>query len=360
MRKLTLFAVLLAAACGDGQDVLEPQAADLQNNPPTTATIAIQGVVWEYGCPDFPCPVLPIVQQHINAGHWFWMPQSQTSRPSIYLPALRVVVPLRTHKETPIIDPPIINPPPTPALSGPAKITGRILPPVDQVVCSGFKLNLTNGSQWQFSTGTITYQYVEFNPATQQWEPTGLTSVVPFGASAWAAMLNGSYGLYPPFGNMEYNAIITANLVSGTFKATVDHTFLCHLPPPPAPPAPTLDGPDHVFGGMNWPNVQCPVQLTLDSPDQGPWTFVSGRETIHFLKWDFQLDNHVRTGQNVSKDLSGSDWDQLLNGGYLAVPGVVIPAHEIVYEITVARGPYTFDLTHTLKCTADGGPGAAD
>jgi hypothetical protein len=192
MRRSLLFLVLAAAACGDNAaPVIEPTSAALNTAPPSTALVTLGGVQYEYGCPDFPCPVLSIVTDQINAGNWFWMPPGTFNTPAIYLVVLRTPVKLRTP-QPPIVKPPIITPTPVnPSLSGPTDLLGQILPPVNQVSCGNFKLTLTSpdGGPWEFVTGNILYEYVAYNPITTSWQPTGSSSNVAFGATAWSELL---------------------------------------------------------------------------------------------------------------------------------------------------------------------------
>jgi len=356
-RSLVLLLVAAAACSGDRGPVFEPASGASATILPNTARTTIDGIDYEYGCPDFPCPVTALVTQHINAGLWFWLPDGTFTHRAIYLMVLRAPVQMKIVPDEEEINPPPPPPTPTqPSLEGPTEVLGQILPPINQLTCGGFDLDLISpdGGSWDFVTGTITYQYVTFNATTQEWEETGASSNVPFGADAWQRLLAGTYRLYPPFPNTEYYARFTANLRRGTTTVQVTHELLCHQDLPPAPPpAPSLDGPTTIVGTRIQPvrNLVCTgVELELISPDQGPWDFVSGNEVLEFYAWDPVKRMFVSTGNSATTPLDSDDWDDLLGGTYVLDPVVFTGPYFATFNVTLERGAFQHTVSHTLAC----------
>jgi hypothetical protein len=355
-RSLVLLLVAAAACSGDRETVFDPTIGASADLLPNTATVVIGGVEYEYGCPDFPCPVTAIVTQHINSGQWFWLPDGTFTHRAIYLTILRVPVQMKVVPDEEEINPPPTPTPKQPYLDGPTEVLGRILPTINQLTCGEFDLDLISpdGGSWDFVSGTITYQYVTFNPTTQEWEPTGQSSNVPFGAEAWANLLAGTYRLYPPFPNLEYYALFTAKLKRGTTTVQVTHELLCHKDVPPAPPpAPSLDGPTQILGKRPPPvkNLICTgVELELISPDQGPWDFVSGSQVLEFYAWDPVKRMFVSTGNSTTTPLDSDDWDDLLDGEYTTDPIIFTGPYFATFNITLERGPFQHTVSHRLAC----------
>ncbi len=356
MRRL-LPLVLLLAACGtDVSYPTEPQASALVPTTQYTVQQTIDGTLYEYGCPDFPCPVNPIYTQQIAQHNFFWMPAGIYPKPTIYLPVLKAPIQLRPITEPPVIKPPVVLPPPPPSLDGPTDLLGRKTSPINQIVCEGFKLRLTSpdGGTWDFANGTIQYQFVVYDANTGTWVPNGINATVGLGATVWNALLNGTVALYPSYGNLEYKATFTANLKRGDTQASVQHTLLCHLASPP-PPAPSLDGVSQIVG-VRQPKKQVichDAQLWLNSPDHGPWTFVSGTRTLSWMTYDAQKKKWGLNGQTSATSLSAADWDDLLEGIYDIDPGTTPGPYNTTFTVTVSRGQYQHTLSHTLVC---GGP----
>lgn len=357
-RSLVLLLVAAAAACsGDTDPVFDPSSGASATLVANTARTIIDGIEYEYGCPDFPCPVAQIVTDHINARLWFWLPDGTFTNPAIYLTVLRTPVQMKVVPDEEEINPP--PPPPAPKqpwLDGPTEVLGQILPPINQLTCGGFDLDLISpdGGTWEFVSGTIRYQYVTFNASTQEWEVTGAASNTPLGATAWSELLAGTYRLYPPFPNLEYYAIFTVNLKRGTATAQVTHELLCHKNLPPAPPpAPSLDGPTQYVGSRIQPvrNLVCRnVELELISPDQGSWDFVSGTQKLEFYAWDPVKRMFVSTGNFATTALSTTAWSQLLGGTYTLDPVVFTGPYYATFTVTVSRGAFQHTLTHTAAC----------
>jgi len=359
MRKFLAISMLVLAACSDAPAMTEPVAANSVPSGAMTATTVINGVTYEYGCPDFPCPITQIVVDHIENHLWFWMPPGTFAKPTIYLYILKTPVQLRQVAPTTVIEPPVIQPPPPPpTLTGPTIVVGKVFGPLSQITCDHFSLSLVSpdGGPWDFVTGQVTYEYGSVDSYTAVFTPNGNSSVVGFNWAAWNQLLAGTYTLYPPFPNTEYRAHFKANLERGTNTATVEHTFVCRKAPPPAPPAPTLSGPTGILGqraSKTSPFVCSNVLFTLVSPDGGPWTFVSGLRKIEFYMFDMIQNKWVLNGNSQTASVTSTGWQQLLAGTYAINPGVPSGPYKATFTITLARSPFQHTLTHSVDC---GGP----
>lgn len=161
--------LLLSMACGDaGQAILEPVSVASPN--PANAIVSVDGAQYEIGCPDYPCPVSPLVLQHIADKRYFWLPPGTFTWPAIYLYILKVPVQLRPVTQPTVVRTPTA-PPPEPDLIGPGELIGEPSGANALVVCSNvpLSLNIPDAGTWDFVSGDIEYEYVTWNAASASW-----------------------------------------------------------------------------------------------------------------------------------------------------------------------------------------------
>lgn len=360
-------AVLLLGACGpeeaSREALLEP-AADMAMTPASTATAVIEGRTYTYGCPDFPCPVLDIVTDHINRGLFFWMTPVE-GRPRIYLPVLRTPVLLTLFTKPDTIFPPIVVEPEAPSLDGPTELRGDFVPPVNQLVCRDFTLELISPDlgPWRFVRGEMMLDYMK--DSYEGWIPSGYTSLMPFGEDAWSQLLNGDYAIYSPFPSppaygVHFSVLVQRTVGDHPFEYTVEHEMMCgtdeYYEPKP-PPEPRLTGPEMVKG-KKYPDLGIVCRnftLELRSEDEGQWDFVAGDMRLEYLKWRHDLRRWVPTGETTTRTLGPDMWWQLLHGTYVLKPA---NRHAMAYITTVSatvermyRGQeWSFPVQHTFTC----------
>lgn len=350
--------LLLSMACGDaGQAILEPVSVASPN--PANAIVSVDGAQYEIGCPDYPCPVSPLVLQHIADKRYFWLPPGTFTWPAIYLYILKVPVQLRPVTQPTVVRTPTA-PPPEPDLIGPGELIGEPSGANALVVCSNvpLSLNIPDAGTWDFVSGDIEYEYVTWNAASASWVSTGQVDEVPFGNVAWSEMLAGTFQLMPPKGNMDYNATFVVRLQRGTYKVTVSHTLLCARQSVTLaePPAPSLTGPTDYRGTRDNPErslVCTAIGVTLISPDGGPWDFVAGSRTLEFVAYDPLARSFILSGVTQTDALSPSDWQSLLAGTYVVDLQARTAPFYMTFTVTVERGSYQHTISHRAVC---GGP----
>lgn len=356
-RSMFILPLLVAAACGEeAQDILDPIASNALV-PTTTAVVIVDGGQYTIGCPNFPCPVTPLVLEHIANGKYFWLPSGTFPKPTIYLFVLKVPVQLDAVPTPTIVTPP--TSPPAPELTGPAIVQGYPLGAMAQVVCSNipYALNAPDQGPWDFVNGEIYLDYVTWNATQNQWVSTGQSSIIPFSSVAWGQMLGGTFRTIAAIGNRDYYATVSATLKRGSFQTTVSHKLLCSRQGPPAviPPAPSIDGETEYHGTRTSPtsgNLVCSaIGVTLTSPDNGPWSFVSGERFLEFTKFNGQT--FVLNGVTRTDPFSAADWQDLLDGTYVIDLQMSAPPYFFTFNVILERGQYQHTVTHRAVC---GGP----
>lgn len=341
----TALMLLLLGACGPDEtsnpEVLAPNA-DMVNGQPATATAVIDGKEYTYGCPDFPCPVLSIVTEQIDAGKYFWT-APVGGMPTIYLYVLQTPVKLHIVTQDGDIMPPEVEPVP-PAINGPAEMLGAFLPPINQLVCQGVALNLVSpdNGPWDFVRGQLVLGYMD--DSGEGYAESGVTTVVPLGERNWNDLLAGVYAMYPPVpGTPAYHVNFSATLrrVVGekTYEFPVEHDMMCgseeYFAPKP-PPDPSLTGPEYVKGTrLHDRGLVCnEFALQLVAPDEGEWYYESGEMVLEYMRWGADLHRLVPTGRTTVRTMGSDMWDQLLNGNYFLKPGLD-NANALAYRVTV-------------------------
>lgn len=324
---LTFAALLLVAgACGpDAKESEDPMGLDANMDVlPATATVVIDGTEWTYGCPDFPCPVMPIVAEHIGNKQFFWMPEGTYPNPTIYLYVLHTPVPLRKVAKNGDVKPPPPVPLP-PILDGPATLRGRHMPPINQLVCQkawviiGYKDLL----KWDYVDGTMVLTELKRDMGGG-WVPGGMQQTIPLGAKNWDDLQNMRFAIYTPWPAGEaVQAEFAFNLrhtnEDTTYNHTLTHTLVCGSDSyfePTEPPAPVLTGPTKVKAKREMFNVVCrKVDLALLVPDGAPWDFVEGT-----MKYEFYNRKHGKwneVGWPWAFPLTANDWNRFFTGDYV-------------------------------------------
>jgi hypothetical protein len=301
--------------------------------------------------------VTPLVLDHISRELYFWLPAGTLPKPAIYLYVLRT--PVQLHAVTP---PTIVVPPQTPtdpSLTGPSVVQGYAFGPMAQIICGSvpYSLEVPDQGVWDFASGEVYYEYLQWNASQSAWVKTGQTSIVPLTDQAWAQIVAGTFALIPPVGDRAYYATVSAELMRGAYETTVSHMLLCakQVPTPPAiPPAPSIDGPTEYVGARPSPaigNLVCSlIGLTLTSPDSGPWNFVSGERFMEFMRFNPPTQSFVLNGQTRTDALSPTDWQNLLNGTYTIDLQAKSGPYFFTFTVVVERGQYQHTLTHTAVC----------
>jgi hypothetical protein len=355
-RTILIVPLLILAACGDdAADVLDPVTSNALVASPT-AVVTVDGDQYRIGCPDFPCPVLPVVLNQIAQGNWVWVPAGTFAKPAIYLYALETAV-----KLSQVTPPTIVLPPQTPAnpeLTGPSVVQGYPFGGMAQIMCGNvpYSLNVPDQGSWDFDSGEVYYEYVRWDASQAAWVKTGQTSFVPLTGAAWSQVVAGRFMLLAPMGGRAYYATVSAELLRGTHRTTVSHRLLCagQIPTPAIPPAPSLDGPVEYTGTRPSPaigNLVCSlIGVALTSPDNGPWDFVSGDRFIEFMRFDSPTKSFVLNGQTRTDALSQADWQSLLNGTYAIDLQTRTGPYFFSFTVLVERGQYQHTLTHRAVC----------
>ena len=291
-------AVLLLGACGPEATsrggLLEP-AADMATQPASTATATIDGKEYTYGCPNFPCPVLELVTEHIERGLFFWLtPIGGQER--IYLYVLTWPVVMTPVEKDPL--PPIVIEPDAPSLTGPVELHGRFYPPMNVLVCRDFTLELISpdGGLWSFMRGEMTFEYMKDSEAG--WIASGETALVPFGAGVWSQLLSGEYVMlstvaFPPAYDVHFNVLLQRKVGDQSFEYTVEHELMCgseeYYEPEP-PPEARLTGPEMVKG-RKYPDLYPDLgivcknfDLELNCEGEAEWAYAGGQMVLENLR----------------------------------------------------------------------------
>jgi hypothetical protein len=346
-----------------------------------TATVTIDGTTFEYGCPDYPCPVTALVKDHADRGKFFWMEPSPFPVPAIYLIVLSTPVKLRAE---PVLPPP---PPPflklAPALNGPDELMGERMGPNQELVCRNINLAIESmdGRDWMFISAGRTIRLLDWDWGTDSWVATATaTSMQSYVNHAeWSQLERGYYGLHPGVASTTYDATFDVIVETGNEgeRETISHTLRCTDPVPPEPPEPLkpyLTGPEMVRGEWQkgghwwWPTYRLTcsdLDLELVSPDGGPWALVpNGELEIKYLNWDSfrkQWEHHPIYWWPTTINFGVSDWNMMLAHDYTIVPPITehsksLDGYKGMVTVTVIRTVGSTDYEHTLrhdfKCVA--------
>lgn len=362
LRRVTGFPMMLLlvlSACSRDAKVEDPAGPEMAVAP-AVATVVLNDVTYEYGCPDFPCPVMPIVTEHINKGLYFWMEPGTFHHEAIYLYVLRTPVMMRRVTILPPPDTGSLKLPPF--LTGPEAMTGAWMAPLDQLACTGVKLTLNSpdGREWNFVSGE---RILAFRYYGNGQPGLAAPMITPVFATDWDHLVAGHYGVYPGYGTPPYDAtfnITVRNVVEGVVEEhVVSHTFACNEPEGPAPPAPYLTGPEVVTGDM-LPDVGLvcsDFELTLVSPDGGEWYYDEGEIFLEYLRWGPDLKKWIPTGETSTIAMTPEIWDRVLNGTYAIMPANR-SAH--AYRVTFSGGverdvqgrEYYHEVGHKMLCVS--------
>jgi hypothetical protein len=324
-----------------------------------TATVTIDSREYTYGCPDWPCPVLPIVAEHIAIGYYFWLPAGTFAKPAIYLIALRTPVQLRLAPP-----PPIIIEPPAPYLTGPEKMLGAYAPPRNQLVCENvaLQLNVPDKGPWDFVSASL--RLVDMERTVLGLSRFGSPTTESLTNVNFIDLLEGTYDVRSSYGNIPaYEATFTANLSrrmgDRMYEATVEHTLLCATPDPPEPEpeAPYLTGPERVRG-TRYPDrglVCRNFDIDLVSPDEGPWAYKEGELTVEYLRWGSDLAIWIPTGFTSEWYMEARSWDAMLDDAYEIWPE---DRKAVAYRVTIEGSVFrtgidrewVFPVEHSFLC----------
>ncbi len=363
---VVLLLALLPAACSRDAWSGEDPTSPAMSLAPGANTVVISGVTYEYGCPDFPCPAMPIVTEHINKGRFMWMPSSPASRPTIYLYVLRLPVQLRLPTPPPHEDTlPSLKL--APYLTGPEAMTGSWMAPDDQLSCLRVHLTLNSpdGRDWDFVSGERVLNFGSWYDGERMTSMPAMRT--PIARTEWGFLMDGSYGIYPGYGSPPYDAVFTATVrtyAGGTEAHVVSATVRCNEPEVPAPPAPSLVGDDLVKGkwtGFLW-NLQLvcrDVNFDLIVPDEMPWYYDAGSITFDYLRYDH---GHWDTLHKTTvATMNSSTWQSVLSGNYDSYPlfrNLWLPydAYRVTVggtvERTVHHREFQNEVEHTFVCVA--------
>jgi len=340
-----LFVALVGCGPDDAKTSVDPMATDLM---PThaTETVVIDGASYVYGCPDYPCPVTDLVKNQIEGGNWFWMPSNGYSAPMIYLYSLQTPVKLRPVTGDPPPPPPFVKI--DPYLTGPSTMEGTRLAD-QQLACLnvGLAIMSPDGRSWQFQNGQR--RLVFGNGSTAE--------TYVFGTD-WGYLAAGMYGVYPGPETTGYDVEFSIKVVGADGESMMlGHSMRCEDPTPPEPMAPALVGPVAAVGEMMpETGLICrSFDLDLESPDGGPWSFMSGTMTLTYMRWGYDVGKWIDLGWPKTVVRMGGDmWSGLLNGRYTIVPKMASLAYQASFEATVRRvaGTTIFDnpVDHKMMC----------
>jgi hypothetical protein len=342
---------------------MEPSAVVMA----ATATAMISGVEYTYGCPDWPCPVLPIVAEQIAFGRYFWLPLGTFGRPAIYLTVLKTPVLLRLEKED--IKP---SPPTDPYLTGPEEMLGAYGPPINQLVCENVALQLHSPDlgDWDFVSGSV--GTLSMKESGGSWIHYGLPGTESVSAADFQEMLEGTYDVRSTFGNIAaYEATFKATMQrvtwQGIYEAEVEHSLVCGTSDyfeddedeeEEPPPAPYLVGGVKVRGtrGPDLGLVCTNYDIALVSPDEGPWAYVNGEITLQNLRWGSDLKRWIPVGEEYDfMYLDATRWDQMLSSSIAVWPDdPEVLAYRVIINGEVSRQGisqlWTFPVEHSFLC----------
>jgi hypothetical protein len=359
-------ALVLLGGCSPERETeqpMEPSAVVMA----ATATAVISGVEYTYGCPDWPCPVLPIVAQEIAFGRYFWLPLGTFAKPAIYLTVLKTPVLLRLETED--IKPP---PPTDPYLTGPEEMLGAYGPPINQLVCENVALQLHSPDLgvWDFVSGSV--GTLSMKETSGAWIYYGLPGTESLSEEDFQALLQGTYDVRSTFGNIAaYEATFKATMQrvtwQGIYQAEVEHSLVCGTSDyfdddedeeeEEPPPAPYLIGPVKVRGtrGPDLGLVCKNFDISLVSPDEGPWAYEEGEITLQYLHWGSDLNKWLPTGETSEIYLNAASWDQMLGGSLAVWPDDrdVLAYRVFINGIVSREGMsqlWTFPVEHSFLC----------
>jgi hypothetical protein len=125
------------------------------------------------------------------------------------------------------------------------------------------------------------------------------------------------------------------------------------IPPVIQPTPPNLTGPVDMIAKriVQSGQLMCsPLKLTLNSPDGGPWTFVSGKITSTHVEYDPGTDTWVPSGGSHTFVLEAPHWMQLLVGTWTLFVSAPDQEFRAVITATLERGTTQVNVSHTVLC----------
>jgi hypothetical protein len=324
---------------------------------PATAVTVIGGIEYTYGCPDWPCPVLPIVTAEIESGRFFWLPAGTFAKPAIYLTALRTPVMLR--RDTKDIKP---EPPTDPYLTGPEELHGAYAPPINQLVCENVDLvlHVPDYGVWDFVSGSV--RTLALAETSAGWGHYGLVNTESLSTVDFRDLLEGTYDVRSAYGNIaayEATFVATMRRMVGdkTYEAEVEHSLICGTSDYFEPEAPYLTGPEKVLGwrGHDLGLICRNFEMDLVSPDGGVWNYVWGKVILDYLRWGEDLHTWIPTGKKTVRWMNTYAWNQMLADAYEIRPK---DTKAVAYRVTVKgvverqgmNREWSYPVQHSFLC----------
>ena len=200
---------------------------------------------------------------------------------------------------------------------------------------------------------------MDYDPEIGTWVTNGTAWTVPLYGTDWEHLVAGYYGVYPGYGTSPYEAMFTVTVRSEDLETrTLSHGMMCEDAVPPEPPAPTLTGPEVVKGTL-MPDrglVCSGFELTLVSPDEGPWDFLSGTYVMDPVRWSGDAGKWISLGKQSVHTLNADDWYNAQQGAHKLESKNNFTAYYTTFFTSVRRavGSYVYDhqLSHKLLCVA--------